>query len=202
MSTEDYIQGPPDNSGKRLRARKATIGGTDVEAPVIHIADPTTPAQILVVDASGSIRTKTTLGLLDPARLQPWYQPHFQPIDLLYSAANIAPHAITDRFTYTVPANRIAMVRSGWIQIMRDAAPGVVDRAVAVIFKKSVGGVTVCILFDIEEITAVVGIPRTGSIGESMILVAGEQLIGRTYDLSTGGTYTYRVSADVAEFDT
>lgn len=136
------------------------------------------------------------------ARLQPWYQPHFDTIEQLYSAQNIAPHAAVARWTYTVPASRIAMVTAAYCRVIRQTAATTAGFAMAYIDRETVATAR---LVEAIILTNGIGDKDKANVGWGSILKAGEKLIGSTLDLSSGttpGTCSYVVSAMIMEFDT
>ena len=132
------------------------------------------------------------------ARLQPWYQTNFAFVSKSYWAHAVAPHAYNQRFTYTVPANRIFICTTANAFIMRETAPTTAALVEAYV-KESAGDVIVTMA---EQISSTVGINISQSIGSSMILPAGRTIIGVTADASIGGAYTYHISFSGIEFDT
>lgn len=117
-----------------------------------------------------------------------------------YVAATIAPHATTARFTYTVPANRKAMIGFLTIEAMRDGAAGAAGAAGANITITPSGSSAKDIL-DVRQINNNVGTPIDAAVSGNAILLAGDAFTGNTFDLSTGGTYTYALGAQAIEFD-
>ena len=63
MSDEDYVEVPPDSTGKKLRALKRNVGGNDVYDEVVAVEDGSgniiDPRQVTVTDL--------LRGLTDPA---------------------------------------------------------------------------------------------------------------------------------------
>jgi len=131
------------------------------------------------------------------ARLQPWYQTNFTTDNEVYTAANVAPHAITTRWTYTVPANRVAIVANCDLLIMRDAAPTTASLA----FTELIAAGTARVLW-VGEISSTVGESHSGFLGWSAILRAAQTLVANDSDGSTGGTHVFIESANIMEFNT
>jgi cytoskeletal protein CcmA (bactofilin family) len=142
--------------------------------------------------------TVTVKNIDQLARLQPWYQPNFITQNMNYNVVGVAPHADTNRWTYTVPASRIAIVRSANCTSVRTAAPVAAGYAGAYIQINS----TMFLLITIESNATVGTLPRNAFLGEGAILVAADTLKGFTYDTGNGGTYNEYVSANIAVFDT
>ncbi len=49
-----FIRVPPDGAGKKVYTRTHTVGADSVEAQVLHVADPTNPANLQRVDDTGA----------------------------------------------------------------------------------------------------------------------------------------------------
>jgi len=129
------------------------------------------------------------------ARLQPWYQTNFDTVTATYDGS-AAPHGLTTRFTYTVPANRIAIIENTMIEALRLTAAG------------TLGTVDVYILADSVYIAKVFFYNNTvysagyENQAKQILLKAGETCVGKTSDGSTGGTVNYRMMVNILEFDT
>jgi len=136
------------------------------------------------------------------ARLQPWYQTNFTVSNQQYQAGSVAPHAVTQRFAYTVPANRIAIVMQSYNLIMRQTVPTTAGEVAATLVIEDPAGTLVNRFTDVREISATVGIPRYTAVGQGAIATAGQLITGHTADASTGGTYRYLLTANIMVFDT
>jgi hypothetical protein len=139
---------------------------------------------------------KLDAALSTMARLQPWYQTNFTRVNRGYSAALIAPHEFTNRWTYTIPASRIGRVMMAEVELMRDAAPVAAGTAYCYITIGAVFGP------DMREITATVGVPRVLFTSEGSIAIADDVITCTTADGSNGGTYTYVNCANIMVFNT
>jgi hypothetical protein len=139
---------------------------------------------------------KLDAALSTMARLQPWYQTNFTRDNRGYSAALIAPHGFTNRWTYTIPASRIGRVMMAEVELMRDAAPVAAGTAYCYITVGAVFGP------DMREITATVGVPRALFTSEGTIAIADDVITSTTADGSNGGTYTYVSCANIMVFNT
>jgi len=147
-------------------------------------------------DISGDL-SKLDVALSTRARLQPWYQTNFTPVNNNYSGDSVAPHSVTDRWSYTCPAGRIAMVMLVFLEMMRQTAPTTAGQAALEMILS--GTVRIC---DIRETTSTVGVVKYFGYGQGAILIAGQTILARTQDGSTGGGYMYTLSANVMEFNT
>jgi len=63
MSSESYVQAPTDGTGKKLRTVKSTIGTDEVHNEGVIVVDPTTPTQVMTVDADGNAQVKANPGV-------------------------------------------------------------------------------------------------------------------------------------------
>jgi hypothetical protein len=141
-----------------------------------------------------AILAKLDVALSTRARLQPWYQPNFLVSSQSYSAAAVAPHVATIRWTYTCPANRIAMVQSARCHVLRDGAtanPGIARATVNVTN-------AIC---DARIIDGTVNAYRSEIIGVSAMTTAGGTITGVTSDASTLGTCNLLCNANIIEFN-
>lgn len=113
-----------------------------------------------------------------------------------YQTDAIAPQGLTNRFTYTVPAGRVCLIRSLFINIYRVTAAAPVGIWAGLILA---GGNYVIDLRSIRN-------AAHDSLGPvawnpEIWLGAGQTCIGQTSDLSTGGTVSYSMAMSGIEFD-
>ena len=132
------------------------------------------------------------------ARLQPWYQPNFTVVAKSYNGQGIAPHAWTNRWSYTVPANRLAILSGGQVSLYRATAAGTAALTQAEIWddtaKKEIYIATIR--------TNTVGDHRDLPITGEAVFLAGEAFISDTTDASTTGTIDYIIATTILVFDT
>jgi len=140
---------------------------------------------------------KLNVNLDTRARLQPWYQPNFTTSNKAYAQGTVAPHGWTTRWTYTVPASRIAIVRSASAFAQRDGAPTTAGVVNAIVTNNNIAESCRA-----GYVSATVGATDSKPVGEGSVLVAGDQFTGQTLDLSTGGTNAFIVTANIMVFDT
>lgn len=57
-----YVRVPPDGSGKKIYSKTQTVGSDQVEAQVMHLADPDNPLNVLHVDNQGSASIRFSEG--------------------------------------------------------------------------------------------------------------------------------------------
>lgn len=57
-----FVRVPPDSTGKRLLTQQHVVGGNDVQAQVMHIADEDNPNFMVAVDESGALYTRFAEG--------------------------------------------------------------------------------------------------------------------------------------------
>ncbi len=117
----------------------------------------------------------------------------------LYAAAGVAPHAGTQRWTYTVPASRKAIVEVLHTEVYRDGAPTTAGRCSVFIHYTPSGGSLTRILEWTQLLTAV-GNEKSSDLAPNMLMLAGDVLTASSYDLSTGGTLLIVASAVISEF--
>jgi len=126
-----------------------------------------------------------------------------QPIDRapltnqeVYNAATVAPHGPTVRWTYTVPTGRKALLQSAYVKLMRQVAAAPVGYAQAYIVYQTTG-----IIISASINTNVIGDGSQLAIGQSITMLAGEEIHAGSDDASTGGSFRYLISANLLEYD-
>lgn len=62
MATNSYVQVPPDSTGKKLFTQQHTVGAAEVQAQVLHMADPSTPTNMLHIDVQGAASVRFSEG--------------------------------------------------------------------------------------------------------------------------------------------
>lgn len=117
-----------------------------------------------------------------------------------YSQGGIAPHAATDRWTYTVPANRKTAAQCIQAAVTREGVAGAPGLQLTRIRYTQAGGSL------IELIYAPVLANTTGAQSNlinsgTLVMLAGDLIVGNTYDNSTGGTGNYSCSIQALEYD-
>jgi hypothetical protein len=108
----------------------------------------------------------------------------------IYSAAAVAPHTLTTRVSIAIPSGQRGLLLNGLMLIMRDAAPTTAGLARAVM---EITGID--IVSEVREVTATTGAPRSAQVPRGDVFEPGQTLVISTADASTGGTYTYVLSA-------
>jgi hypothetical protein len=117
-----------------------------------------------------------------------------------FGALATAPHADTQRWTYTVPAGKKALVEAAQLLTLRDAAATTLGRAEASILITPSGGALNRMLRTLHLINTV-GERVDIFIGEAGSLLAADQIQATTEDSSTGGTMGYFATAKIMEYD-
>jgi hypothetical protein len=119
---------------------------------------------------------------------------------LWYNVNGTAPHSATQRWTYTVPTGKKAMLEAldGLICIVT-AATTASRRKIYVRLTKSGGGSAD--IMNLQILTNSVGDVQTKTLGTSLLMLQGDSLTGYTADESTDGTVDYRLMAKLTEFD-
>lgn len=152
----------------------------------VHGIDGSTQRQ-LAVDASGRARVS-----------EPEERTHTQVANS-YTAGAVGPHANTSRFTYTVPAGRIARVQLLYALSLRDAAPGAAGQGFArFTFAPAGGGATLLMGALVQSIT--VGDQQSLAWGNDLWLFAGDVIDALTSDNSVGGSHFYNLGFKATEF--
>jgi hypothetical protein len=131
------------------------------------------------------------------ARLQPWYQPNFDSVKQHYTQDGKGPHGFSNRTTYTVPANRIAIVSASSGSILRttlSAVPGIAE--------VSLWDDDLHPILRVMKMNGTVGDGGDQAVGWGDTLKAGDVVKSYTRDLSTGGDYSYSIGVVFTEFDT
>lgn len=118
---------------------------------------------------------------------------------IIYNGTNIAPHGSTQRATYTVPANRAAVITSIYLKVMRQTAAGTVGLVQAqglVDFAAGIAG--------LENAMFINNNPGANDLSIDpgyKFTVAARTIAIYTLDTSLGGTCTYNALISYVEFD-
>tara|TARA_Y100000310_G_scaffold328199_1_gene395908 strand:- start:240 stop:665 length:426 start_codon:yes stop_codon:yes gene_type:complete len=116
-----------------------------------------------------------------------------------YAGATVAPAGFTVRWTYTVPASKLALINQANILLLRDGVASPVGRTELGI-EWPTGGTYPKLLF-VTSLDNVVGDSHQQAIGQAGFMVAAQAVRGYTSDPSTGGTNFFILSATFTEFD-
>lgn len=125
-----------------------------------------------------------------------WYDRNPLAVGALYESGALAPHATTQRFIYTVPAGRRAVIHSALAAVMRDTAAAPLGSAQALVTTDVSARFTAPQLRD-----NTVGAVAQQVLAPGAILPAGGVVEGYTTDNSTGGTCLFWLSFSATEFD-
>lgn len=117
-----------------------------------------------------------------------------------YLAEGLAPHADTQRWSYTVPSGKKAYLQALTCMMHRDIAAAPAARAI-VFARYTPSGGSATYLAVVKELQNALGIPHSSSFAGTGVMRAGDVLISETGDGSTGGAYTFLSAAWLAEFD-
>jgi len=115
---------------------------------------------------------------------------------LTYSGTGIAPHATTQRFSYTVPSGKKAIVLAAQANLQRATAATTAAITRASVQLQNTLVVDARISYDNN-----VGARASMNIAQAGVLLPGETVIGQTRDTSTGGTVDYEIDCLITEFD-
>lgn len=129
-----------------------------------------------------------------------WYDRNPVSQGKSYSATGVAPHADTQRWTYTVPNGKKVMLETSLAQVVRitAAAPVGLAKAAVNLTPLSVTSVFTTGVFHNKN---GVGDSENAFMGCGAQLQAGEIIEARTQDGSTGGTMLYNIQVKLTEFD-
>jgi hypothetical protein len=114
----------------------------------------------------------------------------------------LAPHGATERWTYTVPANRRALIellQCGAKRISVAGTPAAVQVYVKV--TPNGGSDTYTLYADLTSADNAIGSKEALSSQGTIALEAGDLIHGSTSDGSTTGTVEYVLTAKITEFD-
>jgi hypothetical protein len=138
-------------------------------------------------------------------RALPWYDRN--PLNIVKVYANtVGPHASTQRWSYTVPTGRKAMMEELFDEVFRASTASANGGPTCDIYYTPSGGSQSYLCESIiSNVTAGAG-PGTGAydktiMGQGIILYAGDNVACYTLDAGSGGTVSYICSAKLTEFD-
>ena len=117
-----------------------------------------------------------------------------------YFSGPIAPHAITQRWTYTVPTGKKAFLEMAACLVHRRTAattPGWVSAEL----EYQPYGVGAGYLLNSFFVTNNIGDKEREALGHAGVMLAGDALRGKTSDLSEGGSCDYLIISKIMEFD-
>lgn len=167
--------------------------------PVVLDNDP--GERVLLYGADGATLRKVVVDSSGRLRVSVPQERSGADIDDEYAAGGIAPHGLTTRWTYTVPVSKIAVIELIMVNILRDGASAAPSSVQGRIEYTPSGG-ALGQLLTAEIVTGVLG-DKDGKVwGGQLWLYAGDVLQCRTFDASTGGTMTYRLTFKGVVLDT
>lgn len=117
-----------------------------------------------------------------------------------YLAAGVAPHGTTQRWSYTVPAGRRAIVELMSAETIRDGASGAPARA-ANFFTYTPSGVAATFPLEAGIDAGALGEKHSVMWGGKLVMHAADVMAGSTADASTGGTLFFNSAFVASEFD-
>lgn len=129
-----------------------------------------------------------------------WYDRGAVAVFTGYNAGGVAPHAGTQRWTYTVAAGKKLAIQCFDAQILRiTAAAAVAEYGIILQYVPSGGGGGYIVQPNSVDNAVSAGEDRI--LGSTMVLTSGDVISAITYDGSTGGTVSYNVSFQGLLFD-
>ena len=141
------------------------------------------------------MRTSPTPLVARPA----WYDRN-PASKVFYSSFSASPHSLTERFSYTCPSGKKALVEVLSARVERVTAATEADTAVAV-FKFTPSGATGYYILRSSIRTNNAGDKEDKAIGTTLVMCPGDKIQAFTFDLSTGGTCSYLLTMKITEFD-
>lgn len=129
-----------------------------------------------------------------------WYDRNPQHQLNSYVFLQVAPHATTTRWSYTVPSGKKAFIEFITCMVHKSIVSTSADNAVAQIRITPSGGSATIILITLIR-TSAVGSRDRGDIGQGPILLAGDLIEAQTYDINADGNVDYAVVSKITEFD-
>lgn len=114
--------------------------------------------------------------------------------------ASIAPHTVTQRFSYTVPVGKKAWADFTYLEVFCSAAPTTAGRSqLRLLYTPSGGGQALLDQINFAgNVVNTVAEREAPSLGE---LNPGDNIVATTTDFSTGGTRDYAIVFKKTEFD-
>ena len=133
-------------------------------------------------------------------RLQPGYYPDiFKPVTI-EAVLTLSPHASTARDSYTVPANKRALLLGGFMSVDRVVVPTVSGfYSLFALLTNSLG--TDKRLASITGNSVVGGHHNNTQLNSGLILKATDKVRMHTSAISTGGSIQFNFNLLFAEFD-
>jgi len=129
-----------------------------------------------------------------------WYDRN--PVSkVYYYSVTQDPHTLIERFSYTCPANKKAMVEVMSCRVERRTAATTASTAMAVFNFTPSGGTGYYILKSVIYSNGV-GDKEYTALGTTLMMFAGDKIQAMDYDASTGGTVDYYHALKITEFDT
>lgn len=117
-----------------------------------------------------------------------------------YYTDSIAPHSLTERWIYTVPADKIAWIDFLWLYIDRKTAANPVGDSLAR-FGATLAGTGLLPLAEIKMRTNNIGDSKQFMLAGAGILLEDDVLNAYTFEAGTGGTVGFELTAKITEFD-
>lgn len=118
----------------------------------------------------------------------------------LYAAAGVGPHGVTTRWTYTVPAGRLAMIETLNAHVLRDAASGAPAIAGGYVQYTPAAGAATRVI-NPTIINGALGAVLDAPAIAPFFAQPGDVFLCQTLDLSAGGTLAYVFTLIATEMD-
>lgn len=117
-----------------------------------------------------------------------------------WGGAGVAPHGWTTRFTYTCPAQKLAIIEHcavEWVRFTVATASGYIYNVAGIVPS---GGVLQA-MARTHGLGPAAGDIRYSVVSPHVLMTAGDEFRIQTADLSTGGTVNYEGWVEIREFD-
>lgn len=163
----------------------------DADAPFDEVVITTPASETVAFDAGAG-------EALYRPRAQ-WFDRNPVKVAALYSNT-VAPHAATERFSYTVPVGKKCVIEITNVSVTRTTVAAAPAEFQASITDRT-GAVHVFTYAQVCGSGNIVGDYLKDNIGSTIVLKAGDIVASHTLDASTGGTVTYRISLKGTEFN-
>lgn len=129
-----------------------------------------------------------------------YYDRNPSNVQLDYSAAGVAPHASTQRWTNTIASGKKGFIENLYALAYKATTGGVNGLSQASIYYTPSGGAQ-GILLGAQIFGTAAGAQHVMSTTSAGVLQAGDVLAGFTNDLATGGTMNFFLTAKVMLYD-
>ena len=129
-----------------------------------------------------------------------WYDRNPAGVAESYLASAVVPHALTERWIYTIPTGKKAAIQILYLNLIKDSTATVGGLHTLDVAYTPSGGVELTIFY-VAGILIAAGERQNAGVGATMVLLAGDLIRSRTQDLSIGGSNIYATMLQGLEID-